>query len=487
MAKAKINNVLFVTTEAEPFASTGGMGEVCSSLSRALNSTKKTDARVMMPLYEDVAYRYKEHMTFVCNITVSLAWRNQYCGLFRMEHEGVVYYFVDNEYYFKRGNLYGYYDDAERFAFFSRAALELLPYLDFKPEILQSNDHLTALVPVYYQLEYKNRPGYERIRNVFTLHNINYQGIYPMIIAGDVFGIGDENVSLIEHNGKINLVKAAIVTCDKITTMSPQYAREIRLPEFAGGLDGVLIENRDKIVGILNGIDEAYSNPATSSSLFVNYDANHIENKKKNKIELQRMLSLPEDENVPVVCMIGHMVAYKGYDLLRKSINKVGAEDNILNTNIQLIVMGKGDADIEGYLSYIQNMYSPRVRALITNNQDLRLKVLAAADICLVPSRTEPCGLAQMYACRFGAIPVVRATGGLIDSIVDCGKGDTGNGFVFEEYDSDVLDKTIMRAINMYKKQKKTWLALCKRCMACDFSWGKAALEYNVLYRLLLA
>ena len=487
MAKAKINSVLFVTTEAEPFASTGGMGEVCSSLPRALNNTKKTDARVMMPLYEDVAYRFKDSMTFVCNITVGLAWRNQYCGLFRMEYEGVVYYFVDNEYYFKRGNLYGYYDDAERFAFFSRAALELLPYLDFKPEILQSNDHLTALVPVYYQLEYKNRAGYERIKNVFTLHNINYQGIYPLIIAGDVFGISDENVPLVEHNGKINLVKAAIVACDKITTMSPQYAREIRLPEFAGGLDGVLIENREKIVGILNGIDVDEFNPATSDSLFVNYDANHLENKKKNKIELQRMLSLPEDENVPVVCMIAHMVAYKGYDLLRKSINKVGAEDNILNTNIQLIILGKGDADIEGYLTYIQNMYSPRVRALVTYNKDLARKVLAAADICLVPSRTEPCGLTQMYACRFGAVPVVRATGGLIDSIVDCGKGDVGNGFVFEEYDSDVMDKTIYRALDMLTNHKAAWTALMKRAMACDFSWGKAALEYNVLYRVLAA
>ena len=486
MAKAKIHNVLFITTEADPFASTGGMGEVCSSLPRALNKTKKTDARVMMPLYEDVAYRFKDSMTFVCNITVGLAWRNQYCGLFRMEHDGVVYYFVDNEYYFKRGNLYGYYDDAERFAFFSRAALELLPYLDFKPEILQSNDHLTALVPVYFSLEYKDREGYGRIKNVFTIHNINYQGIYPLVIAGDVFGIADENVQLVEHNGKINLVKAAIVACDKITTMSPQYAREIRLPEFAGGLDGVLIENREKIVGILNGINVEESDPATSSSLFVNYDAEHLENKKKNKIELQRMLSLPEDENVPVVCMVSRMVTYKGYDLLRKSINKVG-EGNILNTNMQLIFMGKGDADIEGYLSYIQNMYSPRVRAIITHNADLRRKVLAAADICLVPSHTEPCGLAQMHACRFGTVPVVRATGGLIDSIVDCGKGDVGNGFVFEEYDSDVMDKTIFRALDMYTNDKKAWTALIKRAMTCDFSWDKAALEYNVLYRVLAA
>lgn len=487
MAKAKVHNVLFVTTEAEPFASTGGMGEVCSSLPRALNKTKKTEARVMMPLYEDVAYRYKGKMTFVCNITVGLAWRNQYCGLFRMEYDGVVYYFVDNEYYFKRGNLYGYYDDAERFAFFSRAALELLPYLDFKPEVLQSNDHLTALVPIYYKLDYKDRAGYKNIKNVFTIHNINYQGMYPLIIAGDVFGIADKDVPLVEYNGKINLAKGAIVSCDKITTMSPQYAREIRLPEFSGGLDGVLIENREKIVGILNGIDVVEYDPATSKSLFVNYNADSLQNKKKNKIELQRMLSLPEDPDVPVLCMIAHMVPYKGYDLLRKSINKTAPEGNILDTNIQIIILGQGDADIEGYLTHVQNMYDRRVRALITYNKDLSRKVLAAADICLIPSRTEPCGLTQMYACRFGTVPVVRATGGLIDSIVDCGKGDVGNGFVFEEYDSDVMDSTINRALDMYGNHKEEWTALCKRAMACDFSWGKAALEYNVLYRVLTA
>ncbi|MCH5165352.1 MAG: glycogen synthase [Clostridiales bacterium] len=487
MAKAKIHKVLFVTTEATPFASTGGMGEVCSSLPRALNKTMKADARVMLPLYEEVANRYKSEMTFVCNINVDLSWRNQYCGLFRMERDGVVYYFVDNEYYFKRPNIYGYYDDAERFAFFSRAALELLPYLDFKPDILQSNDHLTALVPIYYSFEYKDRAGYKNIKNVFTLHNINYQGIYPLVIAGDVFGIADENTHVVEFNGKINLVKGAIATCDKIATMSPQYAREIRLPEFSGGLDGILIENRSKIIGILNGIDVDEYNPATSDSLFVNYDAKTLDKKKVNKLELQRMLSLPEDGDVPLVCMIGHIVPYKGYDLVRKSINKESADGNILDTNIQLVILGKGDPDIEGYLTHVQNMYSRRVRAIITYNEDLVKKVLAAADICLIPSRTEPCGLTQMRACRFGTVPIVRATGGLIDSITDCGKGDVGNGFVFEEYDSDIMDKTITRAVSMYYYHKDEWRALCERAMACDFSWDKSALEYIVLYRVLTA
>ncbi len=483
MAKTKTTKVLFVTTEAVPFAATGGMGEVCSSLPRALNNAKKTEARVIMPLYEDIAYRFKSAMTFVCNITVGLSWRNQYCGLFKLEYDGVTYYFVDNEYYFKRPNIYGYYDDAERFAFLSKATLELLPHMDFKPDVLHSNDHLTALVPIYYALEYRNKPGYGGIKNVFTIHNINYQGIYPTVIAGDVFGISEEDLNVVEFNGKINLVKGAIETCDMITTMSPQYAREIRLPEFSGGLDGILIENRNKLCGILNGIDIDKYNPVTSQSLFYNYDANSLDVKKRNKVELQRMLSLPEDPEVPLVCMIGRMVAYKGYDLLRKSINKVGPEGNILDTNIQLIVMGQGDADIEGYFAHVQKMYDRRVRALITYNTDLMIKVLAAADICLMPSRTEPCGLTQMSACRFGTVPIVRATGGLIDSIVDCEKNADGNGFMFEEYDSDVMDKTITRAVSMFYYHKDEWRKLQKRGMASDFSWARAADSYNELYR----
>ncbi|MCH5350562.1 MAG: glycogen synthase [Clostridiales bacterium] len=485
--KTKAPKVLFVTTEAVPFAATGGMGEVCTSLPRALVKTGKADARVMLPLYEDIAYRYKDQMTFITNINVALSWRTQYCGLYELKHDGVMYYFVDNEYYFKRSNIYGYYDDAERFAFFSRAALELIPYLDFTPDVLQSNDHLTALVPIYYALEYKKKTGYGRIKNVFTIHNIGYQGIYPLVIAGDVFGISDENVGLVEFNGNINLVKGAITACDYITTMSPQYAREIRLPEYSCGLDGVLIQYRDKLVGILNGIDTDKIDPATSKSLFVNFDASSIEKKKENKVALQRMLSLPEDPDIPMICMVAPMVSNKGYDLLRKSINKVGADGNILDTNIQLVILGQGDTDIESYLTFIQNMYDRRVRSLITYNTDLAAKVLAGADMCLMPSRTEPCGLTQMMACRYGTVPIVRATGGLIDSIVDVDKDlESGNGFMFEEYDSDVMDKTITRAVSMYHYHKDEWNALIKRAMACDYSWEKSAGKYVDIYKSLI-
>lgn len=401
MVKKQIKNVLFVTTEAQPFASTGGMGEVCSSLPRALNATGKADARIIMPLYAEAAALYKDRMQFVCNITVGLAWRNQYCGLFRMEHNGVTYYFVDNEYYFKRNDIYGYYDDAERFAFFSRAAWELMPHLGFKPDVVQSNDHLTALVPIYYTLEYGKRTGYGGIKNVYTV------------------------------------------------------------------------------------IDTEEFDPATSRSLFVNYDADTLDRKRENKLGLQRMLALPEDPDVPMLCMISHLANYKGFDLLRKSINKVGPSGNLLDTNIQLVILGRGDADIEGYLDHIQKMYDRRVRLIVTHSPDLAQKVLAAADMCLMPSRTEPCGLMQMYACRFGTVPIVRATGGLLDSITDCEKHENGNGFMFEEYDSDVMDRTITRAVSVYYYHKDEWRALQKRGMACDYSWSKAAASYVKLYNSL--
>lgn len=485
MAKTKTTNVLFVVTECVPFTGMSSLGEVIGALPRSLNKTKKTDARVLMPLYDDVAQRFKSEMTFVCNITVGLSWRNQYCGLFRMERDGVVYYFVDNEYYFKRPDLYGYYDDAERFAFLSKAALELIPHLDFKPDVLQSNDHLTALVPVYFALEYKDRPEYAGIKNVFTIHNINYQGVYPLVIAGDVFGISEQNLGVVEFNGKLNLVKGAIETCDAVTTMSPQYAREIRLPEFSAGLDGVLIEHRGKLHGILNGINTDDYDPSTSPSLFANYTADSLDKKATNKVELQRMLNLPEDPEVPIVCVISRMVAYKGFDLLRRSINEVGHEGNLLDTNIQLVFVGRGDADIEGYLTHVQKMYDRRVRTVISDNADLMLKVLAAADILLMPSHTEPCGLMQMAACRFGTVPIVRATGGLIDSIKDCEKFADGTGFIFEEYDPDVMDKTITRAVSMFYYHKDEWKALQKRGMACDFSWANSADKYNELYRSL--
>ncbi len=475
--KPKAKRVLFVTSEAVPFAATGGMGEVCGALPCALNAGGFAEARVIMPLYEE-ASRFKPDMTFVCNITVSLSWRNQYCGLFKLVRGGTTYYFVDNEYYFKRPNIYGYYDDAERFAFFSKAVLELIPYLDFTPDIIQSNDHLTALVPVYYMLEYKSKPGYGRIKNVFTIHNINYQGTYPLVIAGDVFGIADENVPLIEFGGCINLVKGAILACDKITVMSPQYAKEIRLPEYACGLDGVLTENRGKIVGILNGVDTDEFDPSASPSLFENYCANCLDKKENNKLALQRMFNLPEDKDVPLVCMIAHMTPQKGFDLLRKSINKptTGDVKNILDDNIQLVILGTGDTDIESYFTHVQSMYTRRVVSLITYNRDLAKKVLAAADMCLVPSRTEPCGLTQMEACLFGAVPIVRATGGLTDSVKDL-----ENGFVFEEYDSDVLDATIRRAISLYR-DKDEWKSLQARAMNSDFAWSNCAGKYGELY-----
>lgn len=477
-------NVLFVTPEAFPFAGTGGLGDVCGSLPRAINSQQDVAASVILPLYEEVPYRFREKMEFVTNITVQLAWRNQYCGLFKLNYEGVTYYFIDNEYYFKRGKVYGYFDDGERFAFFSRATLAVLPYLDVMPNILVANDHTTGLVPVYYKLQFAKIKGYENIKTMFTIHNLEYQGVYSKDILDDVLGLDESALPVLEFNGNLNCAKGAITACDKLITVSPQYAKEIRLPENAHGLDGILIENRSKLVGILNGIDIEDYNPATDKALFKNFDVNSVSDKIVNKLELQRMLKLPQDPDIPMIGMVTRMAKHKGLDLVRRAINETLPGSNVLASNVQIVMLGRGDADYEGYFTHIQNTYDKRVRTIITFNKDLAQKIYAASDIYLMPSKSEPCGLSQMIACRYGAVPVVRATGGLADSIIDFDKdGAHGNGFVFEEYDAVAMDDAITRATTQYYFHKDNWNRIVHNAMTSDFSWNVSARKYAELFK----
>lgn len=320
----KKKRVLFVASEAWPFAGTGGLGEVVGSLPKALNGLGDVEAEVIIPLYESVPAEYREQMTFVRSINVPLAWRNQYCGLFTLVHDGVKFMFVDNEYYFKRSGLYGYGDDGERFAFFSRAVLELLPYLDYKPDILHCNDWHTALVPVYYKLFYQYREGLSGIKTIFTIHNIEYQGQFSGDVIEDLFGIPRREYMSVEYHGCINLMKAAIDYSDSVSTVSNAYAGEIMSAEYAHGLEGVLLKNAYKLKGILNGIDVKTYDPATSASLFKNYDAESAEaNKKENKLGLQRMLNLPADENVPMIAMITRLASHKGLDIVRSAFNGI--------------------------------------------------------------------------------------------------------------------------------------------------------------------
>lgn len=472
--------ILFVCSEASPFAGTGGLGEVMGSLPQAINAGGSYEARIILPLYESFPAEYREKLEFICHINVPLAWRNQYCGLFKLTHRGTVYYFIDNEYYFKRPNLYGYYDDGERFAFLSRAVVELIPHLGFKPDVLHCHDWQTALVPIYYKLFYMYREGYGGIRTVFTIHNIEYQGKYSRSIIEDVFGIPDREYMSIEHRGCINLMKGAIDYSDAVSTVSPTYSREIMDPYYAHGLENVLLKNSYKLRGILNGIDVDTYNPRTQKALFCNYDENNLAGKARGKAELQKMLNLPVSADTPVIAVMSRLVGHKGLDLIRFAMNE------ILRKNVQVVLLGKGDPEYENYFMHVQKMYNQKFSAVIAFNRDLSHKIYAGADIFLMPSKSEPCGLSQMMACRYGTIPVVRETGGLVDSIVDCYNGDMGNGFRFARYDAADMMGAIDRAVGLYCDYKDKWAGLVRRAMTTDFTWKSSAGEYMKFYDALL-
>ncbi len=476
---AEKRKILFVCSEAFPFAGTGGLGEVMGSLPREINSDKNCgyEARIILPLYESFPQEERKNLEFICHINVPLAWRNQYCGLFKYDYKGTVYYFIDNEYYFKRPALYGYYDDGERFAFLSRATAELIPYLGWKPDILHCQDWQTALVPIYYKLFYMYRNGYEGIKTIFTIHNIEYQGKYGKGIIEDVFGIPQHEYMSIEHRGCINLMKGAIDYSDAVSTVSPTYAQEIMDPFYSHGLENVLLKNSYKLRGILNGVDIESYNPETNPSLFKNYSTATVKKDKvANKTELQKMLSLPVNENVPMIAVISRLVSHKGLDLVRFAMN------DILKNDVQVVILGKGDPDYEGFFTHIQQMYDQKVCSVIAFNKDLSHKIYAAADIFLMPSKSEPCGLSQMMACRYGTIPVVRLTGGLKDSITDCGDGDYGNGFTFQTYNAGDMLHAVERAVGLYNDYRDKWDGLVKRAMTTDFSWTNSAREYIKFY-----
>ena len=466
-------NVLFCASEAAPFAASGGLGDVAGSLPRAIRN-RKVACRVVLPLYGDMKPEFREKLTYITNFSVPVGWRNQYCGLFELTHDGVKYYFLDNEYYFKRTGLYGFYDDGERYAFFSRAILEMLFYVDFAPDIIHTNDWQTALVPVYLMLYYRHLEKYRNIKTVFTIHNIQYQGKYCMEILEDTLAIARHDAHILEYDGCVNFMKGAIECCDKVTTASPSYASEILDPWYAHGLDGFLRQKQYKLCGILNGIDVKGYDPATDPNLVANFDSNTFaENKPKCKEELQEIFGLNKWP-VPVVAMVTRLVGHKGVDLVRH----VGQE--IINAGMQLVVLGTGEAQYEQYFNELSARNAGCVGVKIAFVPSLARKIYAGADMFLMPSKSEPCGLSQMVALRYGTIPIVRETGGLRDSIQDSSKG-SGNGFTFAGYSAHELYDACCRANAAYY-DKENWENLIRYAMNCDFSWSVSAKSYEGLY-----
>ena len=477
-----MKKILFAGAEAMPFAATGGLGDVLGSLPAALAQTGDADIRVVLPLYGAVSETWRKKMKQEAVFYVKLAWREQYCGVFSLQHNGVTYYFIDNEYYFKRPTLYGFFDDGERYAYFCMAVMEMMTRLNFFPDVLHAHDWQAALTVVYLNALYRQRKGYGDIRTVFTIHNIEYQGIYDFSILGDVFALSENEHSLMEYDGCINLMKAAIQSADRVSTVSPRYAEEIRTPAYAHKLDPCLNSNAHKLCGILNGIDYEYYNPKNDPAIAEGFSVRSMAGKETNKKALQEEVGLPVRADVPILSVISRLATHKGLDLIANCIYDV-----VSHHDVQLVVLGKGEERYEQFFTDLQNSFPDKVRALITYDRDLSQRIYAATDIFLMPSKSEPCGLSQMIASRYGAIPVVRETGGLYDSIKpywEEKKTIHGNGFTFANYSAEELKERTVAALTLWldaEKRKK----LVTKIMKTDFSWAASAEKYMEMYRTL--
>lgn len=478
-----IKNIAFVASECQPFFTSGGLGDVIGSLPKKIVKLDKGSwgVTVYLPLYSNISKAYANKLVYVGQKYVSLSWRRQYCGIYKYEEAGVRYYFIDNEYYFKRERFYGYFDDAERFAFFSKAVIDVMIHLNEVPDIIHCHDWQTGLVPVYLRTLYYHSEEFKNVKRIFTIHNIEYQGKYSndSDIIEDVFGIDANDAYLLEYNGCLNIMKGAMECSNVVSTVSPSYAEEIKSSEYAHGLEAQVerVAKEGKLCGILNGIDTVFYNPKHDKALFKAFDKKDFSQKVLNKVELQKMIGLPVSEKTPLIGMVSRLVAHKGLDILRRAF------DEIIKLDLQLIVLGTGDAYYEGFLKDMEAKYPKQVKIILAFNQDLARKIYASSDLFLMPSSSEPCGLSQMIASRYGAVPMVRETGGLRDSIKDFSTGD-GNGYTFEGFEPSALASMVSRAVNDYNSEK--WNELVEKVMSVDFSWKTSAKSYVKMYKNLL-
>lgn len=479
-APRKKPGVLFVASEAAPFIRTGGLGDVAGALPKALK-TCGFDVRVVLPLYSDIPEHMRKELKFVSYTYVPLAWRNQYCGIYEGEANGITYYFIDNEYYFKRGGLYGHYDDGERFAFFCKAALELLMQIDFHPGVIHCNDWQTALVPVFLDSFYRANPIYTNIKTVYSIHNIQFQGQYDKCVIGDILGVPADKSSLLEYADCCNYMKGGIESANVVTTVSPTYAQEIMDSYYAYGLESILRERAYKIRGIINGIDVEDYNPATDKSIFAQYSLSDMSGKEVNKESMCRLINIQYVPTRPMLAMITRLTSQKGLDLL------MSVAEELLAADVQLVIIGMGDWKYETRLKDLEHRYGNKLRVIINFSKDLADKLYAAADIFLMPSKFEPCGLSQMIAMRYGTVPVVRETGGLKDTVppFDPTTGE-GVGYTFKTFNAQDMLGAIWRAVDAYYNDKQNWAKAVHNCMRKDFSWTTSARRYAEIYRSLV-
>ena len=471
-------NILFAISEAYPFAKTGGLGDVGGSLPAALNE-QCLDVRVIMPRYSSIPMELQEQIEHVTTFKVELSWRKLKCNLSKLVSNNVCYYFIENEYYFSRDTFYGFDDDGERFAFFSKAVLESLTKIkDFQPDIIHCNDWHTALIPLLIKENYGNNPFYFGIKTVFTIHNLKHQGVFPAKVFEDVLGLEGHVAAWdkLEFYGGINYMKAALLSADYLTTVSQTYAHEILHPYFGEQLDGVLRLRSDHLCGILNGLDIKKYNPQDDPNLLVNYRSSLCK-KEENKKHLQELVSLPVRTDIPVLAMISRLVDQKGLDLVAHIL------EEMLSMDLQMVVLGTGDKGYEEMFKHFASKYPYKIAVRTVFDEALSHKIYGGSDILLMPSRFEPCGLSQMIAMRYGTIPIVRETGGLKDSVYPYNDyTGEGNGFTFANYNAHELLFAVQRAVKLFFEDKAAWKGLAENARKRDFSWGKSAKKYAELY-----
>lgn len=473
--------VLFASFEAAPFAKSGGLGEVAGSLPQALAEVG-VDARLIIPKLAAIPMEFADKMEHIADFYLPLGWRRQYCGLERLEYRGRVVYFIDNEYYFKRADLYGYGDDAERMAFFAKAVVEAAARIpDFQPDIIHCNDWHTALTPVFLHEQYRDVPQCRGVKTVFSVHNLKFQGQYDPFVLGDILGLADNAAasSQLIFGGAVNYLHGALCYADRLLTVSPTYAEEICTAAYGEGLEGVFTRRRDILSGILNGVDEDIYNPRADEYLPAEFSADDLGGKTLCKLSVQHDLGLKQGADIPLLVLISRLTEQKGLDLLLPIM------EELLRLPVQVAVLGVGDKKYEDAFCYFDGAYDNfACRLLFDDGWAHRL--YAGADMLLMPSRFEPCGLAQMIAMRYGTVPLVRETGGLRDSVCAYNRfTGEGNGFSFGGYNAEELLQTVTNALAVYR-DKAAWDGLVQNALATDFGWCRSAAEYAAVYRELL-
>lgn len=467
-----MENVLFVASECTPFVKTGGLADVIGSLPQALKSNENIDVRVILPLYDEITEDWRKQMTHFTTINVELGWRHHEANIYTLTHQDILYYFIDNPYYFTRKGIYGYYDDGERFVFFSHAVIAALDHLDFTPDVLHAHDWQAGITVALAKI----LQPVENMKTVFTIHNIKYQGVMPLTAFRDFFQLPDEHIGGMEWGGMLNCLKSALYHADKITTVSPSYAEEIKHPFYSEGLESILLEREADVVGILNGIDIKEYNPLTDPAVAVRYRSSRLK-KKENKVILQNKVGLPEDAEKPLYTIITRLVEQKGLHLVQHILHA------FLENDVQLIILGTGDPEFEQFFSEAAHQYPEKLATLLTFDEALARQMYAAADFFIMPSLFEPCGLAQLIALQYKTVPIVRETGGLKDTIhaYNTLTGE-GNGFSFSNYNAHDLLNVLTYSLAIYHRPKD-WLKLSQNVNKSRYTWQDSAHEYALLYR----